>query len=478
MNPQNQNEHHDAPDIHFDLAHFPPSLERAEKMLLETRRLIDGNETVSVAHLQRVHDTLFDLISHADSLHLSSKDLYAKMRQTAEEEQSHQTQQELVTARKRVKALQKKVNNQKMKIKKLKRRISHLQVPLESADKLWFPMKTPGTDVWPDTGAWSCVSIATSPASDNEPWGVYDSEESAWAEDTLPEKWEDANDDAKSHESWVSPDRTWEVPEPSNTCDFLATDICYTLQPGVEAAKIHAKCDSAFVAFTEDRECRINCPAFAQMVDEHAVVPCKFHLYSALKLGETCDNAEVTYFGFHYPDGTTLPYLPVQNVKLVYHDGVGNDGSLDQRQNPWTVCDARIAVQIEMSERVLYQIERNAIEALHESILSGVEEFSDEYYRLKREGCTLVQGPEVEFTRDGRAHLIVDLNRQCYVRRTAGGKNETLGSLHSIMKEKRSDLEAKATFFVRVVRRKESNGVPIVCLKLNSVLVDGHELTL
>ncbi|PXF45259.1 hypothetical protein BWQ96_04958 [Gracilariopsis chorda] len=474
MDPPNQNEEQSGQlHIEFDLVHFPQSLERAERMLRENRRVIDGNEFVPVAHLQRVNDALFDLISHAETLHTSSKDVYAKLQEAEAKVKSEGTQQELEEASKRVKTLQKKVNIQKSKIKRLKRRIGYLEVPVETTDKLWFPLTRSDTDTWPDTGAWSSVSTPSSPRSEHaSTWEADNSECTPWvmSAPTNPEK----------DEPWLSPDETWVVNDPPDTWDFeRPTEQCYTLQTGIEVAGTTGKYDSAFVGYVEKyRECVIRRPAFAQMVDEHPVVPCKFQLYTPFKPDETCDGTEITYFGFHYPDGTTLPYVPVQNVTLLYHDGIGTDGSLEREQSPWSVCEGHSAIEIEMSEKVLYQIERNSVELFRESILSGVDENSEEYYRLRKEGWTRVQGPEVEYTRNGKAHLVVALNRQCYVRRTVDGCNHTLGLLQSIMKEKRSDLEADATFFVRAVKQRETNGVAIINLKLNSVFVDGHEFTL
>lgn len=248
-------------------------------------------------------------------------------------------------------------------------------------------------------------------------------------------------------------DRLQETPHrrnPITNPDLLTT----VFTPKIPMTPVRAFEKSAYVAVGETRTVAIMNPAFACMSKGAAKLEGDVVINDAFVPIHAPDNPlTLMYLGFLYPDGTSLPYIPVRDVVVQYRGNIGRPQRLTKNERSWHVAYAHDYVYLSIPRAVYERLVRAARKAFEwrfgqkEKWATEVDIEEDRVWVY----AGMKPGAKVQCLADGR-------RGERYVR--------------DALRESSADLEGDAMLYMRFSFKDEEGAVPTLCFRFHKLIVE------
>ncbi|KAI0558215.1 hypothetical protein FGB62_227g09 [Gracilaria domingensis] len=355
---------------------------------------------------------------------------------------------------KRVKSLQRKLQRTTKRIKLLQKPRYTDETPHVKVSAISRHSSISEAKHQPSTGSWECLDS-------NSLVDSWPSRHGSLMESSSPAA-------RQSVETLVS---SKEVID-SEPCDLSSSsckseesqfeDISY-VHSGRENA-ITGKPRSSFVRQHEHEgvaTLQVREPAYAQVFKDDVLISSKFVVESPFTLGKL-GSPTFSYIGFRYIDETTLPFIPVKNVRLLYYNPGAEPYPDIVKERPGKCQYAHTHILVALEEKVFDAIVDMSICAFRES-------------RKERERATEIQRPQCEaYAYDADlVSVLVHMNADSYVRVADEREDVAIGLISSVMHDRQSDIKGDATFYLRFASFED--GVPVLCFKLHGIKVNAKE---
>eukprot|EP00178_Gracilaria_changii_P015044 TRINITY_DN421_c1_g1_i1.p2 TRINITY_DN421_c1_g1~~TRINITY_DN421_c1_g1_i1.p2 ORF type:complete len:450 (+),score=77.16 TRINITY_DN421_c1_g1_i1:1077-2426(+) len=443
----------------FDFLSFEDAVARASSMLDGADVVLAdiAGEDVPVSALSEVTSALFDFLRQAISLN----DAYKVHSHSVEEHLSklHSLEKKIKTAHAKEERVNKKIKDMEKKLHRAETRLRMLQQPMPAdeirhEEEVQFLRTVPSSrsEYLPPTE--ECRYDETNSSVDSWPL-----EYSSLIESPPPE----------SQESTTSSG----FPADSDT------DLCHSTPLSDESQKaepwlisyVHSGRESAMSGRPESPFVReynhkgtvtmqIREAAYAQMFKNDVLVNSKFSVEEPFQLdnkGAPC----FTYVGFRYIDDTTLPFIPLKNVRLLYENVNRDVYYKEMNERPGRSGYAQTHIWVELEKRVFNTIVDMSINAFREG-------------QKEHESDVVASGPQiVDSPAWGVVRMLVHMSPESYVRVAEEREDVPIGLISSVMYDRKSDIVGDGTFLLRFARFDD--GVPVLCFKLHGIKVNSAE---
>lgn len=237
---------------------------------------------------------------------------------------------------------------------------------------------------------------------------------------------------------------------PHTNPDHLTT----VFTPKIPMTPVRAFEKSAYVAVGETRTVAIMSPAFVSVSSECARLECDVVINDAFVPIHAPDNPlTLMYLGFCYPDGTSLPYIPVRDVIVQYRANIGKAQRLTKNDRSWHVTYAHDYVYLSMPR------------AVYERLVRAARKAFEWRFGQKEKWAT-----EVDFDGD-RAWVYAGMKPgakvQCFV---DGDRGERY--LVDALRDTTSNLEGDGMLYMRFSFKEEHDSVPTLCFRFHKLIME------
>lgn len=237
---------------------------------------------------------------------------------------------------------------------------------------------------------------------------------------------------------------------PLTNPDHLTT----VFTPKIPMTPVRAFEKSAYVAVGETRTVAIMSPAFASVFNECARLECDVVINDAFVPIHAPDNPlTLMYLGFLYPDGTSLPYIPVRDVIVQYRGNIGKSQRLTKNDRTWQVMYAHDYVYLSLPR------------AVYERLVRAARKAFEWRFGQKEKWAT-----EVDFDGD-RAWVYAGMKPgakvQCFVE---GDRGERY--LVDALRDTCSNLEGDGMLYMRFSFKEEHDSVPTLCFRFHKLIME------
>lgn len=224
--------------------------------------------------------------------------------------------------------------------------------------------------------------------------------------------------------------------------------------PRIPMTPIKALENSAYIGVGPTRTLAIMSPAFASMMDDAArlevnvvindpFVPVHAPEYPLI----------IMYLGFLYPDGTSLPYIPVRDVIIQYRASLGKPNRVKKKERSWYVTYGQDFVYLSMPRPVYERLVRAARKA-----------FQSRFHPERK------WNTEVDYDGD-RVWLYAGMKPGAKVQGIADSK---MGERHVVdaLRLAGSDIEGDAMLYMRFSFKDSEDSVPSLCFRFHKLSME------
>ena len=224
--------------------------------------------------------------------------------------------------------------------------------------------------------------------------------------------------------------------------------------PKIPMTPIRALETSAYLGVGPTRTLAIMSPAFASMVNDTARLEVNVVINEPFVPVHTSElPITIMYLGFLYPDGTSLPYIPIRDVVIQYRQSVGKQNQIKNKERSCYVTYGHDFVYLSMPRPVYERLVRAARKAFHSR------------FHPDRKWNT-----EVDYDGD-RVWVYAGMKPGAKVQGLADGKMGER-SVRDALRLSGTDLEGNAMMYMRFSFPHNQDSEPSLCFRFHKLSME------
>lgn len=232
------------------------------------------------------------------------------------------------------------------------------------------------------------------------------------------------------------------------------TNFTNVFTPRIPMTPIKALENSSYLGVGPTRTLAIMSPAFASMVDGKARLEVNVVINESFVPVHAPEYPlTIMYLGFLYPDGTSLPYIPVRDVIIQYRSSLGKPNRVRKKERFWYVTYAHDFVYLSMPRAVYERLVRAARKA-----------FQSRFHPEKK------WNTEVDYDGD-RVWIYAGMKPGAKVQGVADGKMDERNVVDAL-RLAGTDVEGDAMLYMRFTFRSTEDSEPSLCFRFHKLSME------